>query len=192
MSEEDRPDASGPEAEGRSGETSVDFTLLNEQLEEALREKEQFHTMAQRAYADLANFKRRAAEEQDETRRNVNSRMLLKILSIADDLDRALELIPEDAVAPGWLDGLLLVQRSIDHILSSEGVTKIEPLGRIFEPRECEAVYYEETPNEEEGTVTKVVRDGYKHHDRVLRAAQVVVSKRPEPQTQADVVEEAQ
>ena len=67
--------------------------------------------------------------------------------------------------------------RFLGHVLEVEGVSKIEPLGQPFEPFECEAVLYEEIPGEEDGQVVKIVRNGYKHHNRVLRAAQVVVSK---------------
>ena len=66
-------------------------------------------------------------------------------------------------------------------ILDSEGVEKIEAKGQRFEPWEHEAVSYQETPDGEDGMVTDVFRDGYKLHDRVLRAAQVVVSKTPVP-----------
>ena len=190
MSEEDQPSESISDTENCRHETSEDPAVLNEQLNEALREKDQFHKMAQRAHADLSNFKRRAAEEQVEGKRSVKSQMLLKILSITDDLNRAIQLLPDDAVAPGWLDGILLMQRNIDQILGSEGVTKIEPLGQNFDPWECEAVSYEETSGESEGIVTSVIQDGYKHHDKVLRAAQVVVSKKPEPETQIDNAEE--
>ena len=68
-------------------------------------------------------------------------------------------------------------------ILDLEGVSKIEAEGQPFEPWEFEAVQYQETEDAEEGRVIEVVRNGYKRHDKVLRAAQVVVAKRPEPET---------
>jgi len=193
MSKEDRPDTSSePDEEGLQTKEEAETGLSKEEIEEALREKDQFRTMAQRAQADLINYKRRAEEERKETRRTATSHLLLRILAILDDLKRALTMIPEDAVAPGWLDGLLLVQRNIEGILDAEGVGKIEVLGQPFDPWECEAVFHEETPEEEEGRVIKVLRDGYKLNDRVLRAAQVIVSKRPESTVQPDNHEEAQ
>ena len=89
--------------------------------------------------------------------------------------------LPEDAVAPGWMEGLSLVQRNMGNVLDSEGVTKINALGEPFEPWGHEAVFYQETPDGEEGIVTDVIRNGYKLYDRVIRAAQVVVSKAPTP-----------
>ena len=182
MSKEKQVDDLGPPEEEQA--------LIREQMEEALREKEQFRAMAQRAQADLINYKRRIDEERREFRRNANSQLLLKVLSIADDLDRAVALVPDDAAAPGWFEGLRLVRRKIDNILTSEGITKIEADGRAFEPREHEAAFYEETPDGEEGMVVSVIRDGYKLHDKVLRPAQVAVSKAPEPSDPRETTEQ--
>lgn len=163
-----------------------------ELLEEALREKEQFRAMAQRAQADLENYKKRAIVEVSETRRVATSQLLLKMLSITDDLGRAILHIPGNAVASDWLDGLKLVIRSIDALLESEGVLKIEALGLSFDPREAEAVQYEETLEVEDGKVVSVIREGYKHHDKVLRAAQVIVAKAPEVAENNELIEEEQ
>ena len=186
MTEQKEPEDLGPPEDELSTLNGEDVALMREQLEEALREKDQFRAMSQRAQADLYNYKTRAAQEQESLRLNANSQIILKILSALDDLDRALRLVPEDAVATGWLEGLQLVQRNIESVLNSEGVTKIEAQSRVFEPWEHEAVFYEETPDSQEGIVIKVVRDGYKLHDKVLRAAQVIVSKSPEPQDQSE------
>ena len=182
----------GPDEEAHQPE-EVDVTplLLTEQLLEAQREKDQFRTMAQRAQADLVNYKNRALAEMEEIRRSTNSQLLLKMLTTVDDLERALSLVPQDAVAPGWLDGLNLVLRNINQTLDSKGVTKIEAQGRDFEPRELEAVQYRETSDAEEGKVIEVIRDGYKYHGKVLRAAQVIVAKEPEgPEVEPEKTEE--
>ena len=184
--EEKPPEAPAPGDDAEQAPQEDDGALVREELEEALREKEQFRTMAQRSQADLANYKRRASEEMEELRRSAISRLLLKIISVVDDLDRALSLVPEDSVAPGWLEGLQLVGRNMNNVLESEGVTKIEALGQPFAPWELEAVQFEETTDAEEGNVTRVLREGYKHHDRVLRAAQVIVAKKPEPEVKPE------
>ena len=159
---------------------------LQERLDEALREKDQFRAMAQRAQADLVNYKKRVTEEIQETRRSATTGVLLRTLSVVDDLERALSLIPDEAVAPGWREGLDLVLRNLTTLLDSEGVQKIEALGLSFDPREFEAVMHEETTEVDEGAVVRVVREGYKHRDRVLRAAQVVVAKAPPQESTAD------
>ena len=186
MSEEKQPDGLGPPDEEQPASEVDETALTREQQEEVLREKEQFRAMAQRAQADLVNYRRRAAEEQVELRRGANSQLLLRVLTIVDDLNRALSIVPDDAVAQGWLEGLLLVQRNLDSLLESEGVTKIEAEGQPFEPSEHEAVFYDETLDGKEGIVVEVIRDGYKLHDRVLRAAQVGVSKAPKSNEQQE------
>ena len=202
MTEDKQPEKAGPAGHAERAEDAEtgpepqqpseadDVSPLREQLEEALREKDQFRTMAQRAQADLVNYRDRAAKEREELRRSAKAELLLNALSIVDDLERALALVPDDAVAPGWLEGLQLVQRNMENILDAEGVSKIEAEGRPFEPWEHEAVLYEETPDTEEGMVVRVIRDGYKLHDKVLRAAQVAVSRAPEQEELSENTEQ--
>ncbi len=182
----DTPDVPEPaQVESEVGENTLPEPELAE-LEEALREKDQFRALAQRAQADLINYRRRAEDEREELRRSANTGLILRILTVVDDLDRALALVPDDAVAPGWLEGLQLVQRNLHNLLDAEGVTKMEAEGKPFEPWEHEAVLYEETTESEEGLVVMVFRDGYRQHDRIVRQAQVSVAKAPEPQHQAE------
>ena len=126
MAEERQPEDPALPQEQEPASEEDEISIARQELEEALREKEQFRTMAQRAQADLINYKRRAAEEREELARAVNSQLILRALSIADDLGRALALVPEDAVAPGWLEGIQLVERNLNNVLEFEGVTKID------------------------------------------------------------------
>ena len=174
-----------PEEPISEGGEEADENELQEQLDEALREKDQFRAIAQRAQADLVNYKKRMTEEIQESRRSATTGILLRTLSVGDDLGRALALIPEETVAPGWSEGLTLVLRNLNTVLESEGVQRIEALGRDFDPREFEAVMHEETAKVDEGTVVHVVREGYKHRDRVLRAVQVVVANSPPAETES-------
>ncbi len=164
---------------------------VQQRLEEALREKDQFRAMAQRAQADLINYRRRAEEEQEEARRHATTQIILKVLGVADGLERALVLVPDEAVNPGWLEGLRLVQRKMESVLESEGVTRIEALGQPFAPSEHEAVLYEvSSDGAEEGTVVRVIREGYKLKGKAIRPAQVAVSKAPEQEAQSKRADE--
>ncbi len=180
----------GEEAEDVSPQGGEDDNLagdeaddLQARLEEAEREREQFKGIAARAQADLVNYRRRAEEEKDEIRRNAKSTLLMKMLSTVDDLDRALAMIPGDQSA-GWSEGIDLVRRNVVNTLDAEGVTKVETLGKPYDPAFAEALLFRETEEGDEGTVVEVFKEGYMYKDRVLRAAQVVVAKRPEqPET---------
>ena len=146
--------------------------------------------MAQRSQADLENYKRRSAEEIAEVRRNATSQLLLKTLLVVDDLERAMSHIPDDAVAPGWLEGLQLVMRSVETLFESEGVNKIEAAGQPFDPREAERSTIRNDRSWKKGTSYQCVREGYKHRDKILRAAQVIVAKAPERQSESEPIEE--
>ena len=176
---QDREQNAADETAEDDGAATPSEADIAEQLEEALREKDQFRAMAQRSQADLVNYRRRATEEVEESRKAAKSHLLLKVISVVDDFGRALEMVPQDAVAPGWAEGLQLVHRKLESLLESEGVTRIEAEGQPFEPFEHEALLYQESPDKDEGTVLQVIREGYRLNGKVLRAAQVAVSKAP-------------
>ena len=175
----------GREDDGMAGDAADD---LQARLEEAEREREQFKGIAARAQADLVNYRRRAEEEKDEIRRSAKSTLLIKMLSTVDDLDRALAMIPGDQSA-GWGEGIELVRRNVVNTLDSEGVTHVETLGKLYDPAYAEALLFRETEDGDEGTVIEVFKEGYMYKDRVLRAAQVVVAKRPEQPEATDTNE---
>ena len=191
MSEECEPsDTSPQESDEKNKNKSCEESEVQALLDEALNEKSQFRAMAQRAQADLENYKKRAAKERDELKISTNETLLIRVLSVIDDLERAMELIPQDAVAPGWLDGLSLVMRNLTGILDSENIQKIDALGLPFNPWEFEAIQYQESEETEDGNVLKVLRNGYKRNDKIIRAAQVVVAKKPEDKIDSENEEE--
>ncbi len=183
MAEQTGPqEKAGPPTEEQAMPQKDELSLMRERLDEALREKDQFRLLAQRAQADLQNFKRRAAEEQEEARRKANTQLILKVLSIMDDLHLALSMAPDSASTQGWLEGLRLVERNLQAALEFEGVTRIQAQGQPFMPWEHEAVQFEETRDVEEGRVVRVLREGYRLNNKVIRAAQVAVARAPQHQ----------
>lgn len=178
----DAPDSdaacAAPRTDSAAPPAQIDVDLLIEQMAEAERERGQFKNMAQRAQADLLNYRRRAAEEQAELRRSANADLIGKLLEVVDNFERAIGMLPADA-ADGWHEGLALVQRNLMSILETEGVSKIEAAGKPFDPWEHEAVFHQETTDAEDGVIITVTREGYRLHDKVLRASQVIVAKTP-------------
>ena len=175
-----------PEGQGLSG-----LDDLNAQLEEAARERDQFRGMAQRTQADLVNYRRRVEEERAELQRSASAGLIMKLLLVMDDFQRALSHLPDEDVDAQWLEGVQLIMHKLDVILESEGVSRIEALGKEFDPFEHEALFYEESQDHEGGTVVTVIRDGYKLYDRVLRPAQVGVSK-PKSQEESHTGDETE
>ncbi len=175
---------SAPEGQPAPSISSLEEELaaLRPKLEEAERERKQFKELAQRAQADLINFRKRVDQDREELERSANARLLRKLLPIIDDLALALgHVSPQEANAP-WVEGVRLIHRKLLALLESEGVTPMAAEGQPFDPWEHEALLYQESETAEDGRVISVVRQGYKLHGRVLRPAQVVVARRPEPQ----------
>ena len=181
MTEDRQPDTY--DIEDQIENSAGDTPDLQERLDEAERERDQFRTLALRYKADLENYKKRAASEMDETRERANAQLLLKLIGVADDFNRALDYIPEDASGAGWVEGLRLTQRNIENVMQTEGLSRIEAaIGLPFDVYEHEAVFFEPTDEVDEGTVVRVVRNGYRLKNRVLRAAQVSVAQPIHPQ----------
>ena len=179
MSEEEQREH-GESAEAQEGATDDlnGVELLRAQLEEAQREGQQFRNLLQRVQADSVNYKRRVEEEREELQQRANAQLILRLLPVLDDYERALQHIPGDDAVRSWAAGVEMAYRSFRGVLASMGVTQIEAVGRTFDPQEHESMSYEITEDQEEGVVMSVVREGYKLHGRVLRPAQVTVSKR--------------
>ena len=152
--------------------------LLAAQLAEANRERDQFRAMAQRAQADLANYKRRAADDRQQALLNSKADIIRKFLGVVDDFGRAIDMLPANA-DPAWREGIALVQRNLVSVLQSERVTKIQSAGAPFDPNHHEALAYQETPDLPDGAIAIVMREGYRLDDRLLRPAQVIVAKAP-------------
>jgi molecular chaperone GrpE len=144
--------------------------LLQKEKEEAQR----FLANWQRAEADFVNYKRRVGQERAETTRLANAALIINVLPVLDDLERALASLNIELAGLTWFDGVRLIHRKLQLVLESAGVSQIEAEGRPFDPRFHEAVMYGEG---EEGKVVAEVQRGYKLHDRVLRPAMVVVGK---------------
>ena len=89
---------------------------VDKSLKEALKEKERFQSIAQRAQADLVNYRSRVIQEQEELRRTVKSGVLTRFIGIIDDLERAISEIP-DTVEKGWHEGIQLVLRNLENSL---------------------------------------------------------------------------
>ena len=147
-----------------------------EHFDEVLREKEQFRSIAQRAQADLVNYRNRATQELEEAKRTVKFGLLTRFLSVADDLSRAVDSVPNDS-DQNWSEGILLVLRNLENIFEMEGVKKLEALGVQFDPYLHEALLYEENEDANEGEIITVIQEGYSINDRILRPSRVVVAQ---------------
>ena len=175
-SEEHEGQESGDEARG---ELSVDE--LQARLEEVERERSQFRGMAQRAQADLMNYRQRVEKEREDAHRNMVERGMRNLLPIIDDLSLAIQHTPHNTEEAPWFEGVRLIERRLHALLELEGVTEMDAEGQPFDPWQHEALFMIDTLDDEPGIVVDVIRPGYKIQDRVLRTAQVSVTQTLQP-----------
>jgi molecular chaperone GrpE len=169
----------GQTADGpHSGLSAVDEAVeeLTAQLEAAKTLAAEHLASLQRTAADFANFKRRTAEDRERDLGLASEFLLLKLLVVADDFDRALEAMPAELKGVAWIEGISLLDRKLRALLESEGVTPIEAVGRLFDPREHEAITTVPSTGRPEGEVVAEIQRGYRVRDRVLRPALVAIA----------------
>ena len=175
-------------AVGADGQDSNDGVDKDESIEDAVdlsQEIDHYKSIAQRAQADLVNYRNRAIQELEESKRTVQFGLLSRFISVVDDLERAMENLPEESQNE-WSEGIALVLRNLEKILELEGVVQIESLGKPFDPKEHEALLYEENTEIQVGQIVSVIQQGYRLNDRIIRPARVTVSKLIEKESQED------
>jgi len=126
----------------------------------------------QRAQADFTNFKRRIEQEKEEIGKFANSILVVSLLPVLDDLERALGSVSDDIAELSWVDGIRLIERKLRGILEAQGLFPIEAVGEVFDPYLHEAARQDEG---KEGIVIEELHKGYKFNDRVIRPSRVVV-----------------
>ena len=166
-------------------ENEEDSTVVPETSIDLSEEIDHYKSIAQRAQADLVNYRNRASQEIEEAKRAVQFGVISRFISIVDDLERAVENAPEGAQTE-WTEGVELVLRNLEKALELEGVSQIESLGKSFDPREHDALLYEENSDTEDGLILNVIQQGYRLNERIIRPARVIVSKFTEQENQED------
>ncbi len=146
------------------------------ELEETTAREKEYLDLLQRNQADFINYRRRVEREREEQAKFAEAELILKLLPILDDFNRAQEAMPPEIAEADWARGVELVKKKLMAVLKEEGLSKVEAEGKDFDPQEHEALVYEESDEYEEGKVKAVISDGYRLHGRVIRPAQVVVS----------------
>jgi molecular chaperone GrpE len=150
---------------------------LRDRAERAEREATENRTAWQRSAADFSNYRRRTEQQREEELGLANEGLLLKLLAVVDDLDRAVAHVPPELLGSPWVEGINAIDRKLRSLLDSEGVTPIDVVGGPFDPRLHEAVMHEETADVPDEHVTRELQRGYRVRDRVLRPALVAVAK---------------
>ena len=150
----------------------------HEQPAEAPREtKEDPQDQLLRMKADFENSRKRLERDKQEAIKYANERLLVEILPIVDNLDRAMASLSEGHDPEKVKKGLKLAQEEIHQILEAHGVKTVQALGEPFDPERHEAVATVES-DQEEGTVVDEVQRGYALNGRLIRPSRVRIAQK--------------
>lgn len=141
--------------------------------------RESEHERFLRLAADFDNYKKRVAREYEEMVRTANVRLLRSMLDVFDNFDRALAGGASEGSPDAYRKGMELIHSQFNDLLSREGVTAIESLGKPFDPNLHEAVMQMVSNQYDEGIICQEIQKGYLIDNRVVRHARVVVSSGP-------------
>lgn len=150
---------------------------------EALRaERDELRDKFMRVLADAENSRKRAERDRKEAEMYGGTRLARDLLPVYDNLNRALQAIPEEsrAASTALIEGVELTLRELTNVMSKHGITKISPAaGDQFDPQLHEAMFEAPVPGTKSGQIIQVMTEGFLLHDRLLRPAQVGVSSTP-------------
>ncbi len=136
-----------------------------------------------RALAEVENTRRRAQRELEDARKYAVANFARDVLTVADNLKRALDAVPENAEASEDLkalsEGVGLTERELLSMMERHGIKKVDPMGQKFDPNLHQAMFEADTPGADPGTVIEVAQAGYVIGERLLRPAMVGVAKKP-------------
>lgn len=180
---ENKPEVETPETEATNGETAVEEVeetkepTLEEQLEAARAEAEDYKDRWMRSQAEFANARKRMEKQRLDTFSLATNEVLMKLLPVLDDFERAMESVPDEIGDDSWFEGMQLVQRKLNTILEHFNVEPIEAVGAPFDPNLHEAISQEPSDEYESGVVIRELQKGYQSGDRVLRPSLVTVAE---------------
>ncbi len=156
-----------------------DIEALSAALEEATARADHEHDLHLRAVAEFRNFRRREAERQDALRQYASRELVLKLLAIVDDFERALESAGQSHDFEALYEGLGLTVRKLAEMLDAEGVRPIEAVGQQFDPAVHEAVMRVEDSEHPDNMVVAELQKGYTMGSEVIRPSRVSVAVTP-------------
>ncbi|MCX6844716.1 MAG: nucleotide exchange factor GrpE [candidate division WOR-3 bacterium] len=152
-------------------------TLLKEQIEESAKSCKTFQEEYLRALADFENYRKRVERDSEQSRRLALERLIMDLLPVLDNFDRAVRAAGGERGADSVRTGMELIHRQLREALCKHGLEEYSCVGTEFDPRRAEAISFVHTDEHKPGTVVAEACKGYSCGERVLRPAKVVVAK---------------
>ena len=170
--------------EGMDGPIDLDaaFDFPTDETTALKAERDELKDRLLRALAEAENSRKRGERDRRDAEVYGGTRLARDILTVYDNLNRALEIVDEDlkTQAPGLIEGIELVQKDLIAAFSKHQIRAVNPeFGEKFDPQEHQAMFEAPVPNAPAGTIIQVMNVGFTIGERLLRPAQVGVSSTP-------------
>ncbi len=164
--------------EQSAGEESV--VSMREALEKKEAECRELQDKYVRAVAEMDNFRKRMNREMNESVKFANEKILGDLLTVVDNMERAITHTREKKDFDSLIDGLELTMKEFKGVFERYGVQTVESVGHVFDPSKHHAVAMIESDTHGENVIVEEFRKGYLLNDRVLRPSLVSVAKKKE------------
>lgn len=152
---------------------------LTQALATAEQEKVLHRDAMLRMQAEMENLRKRLIRDLEKSRRFALERIMKDLLPLRDSMERGLEADVDSSTTASLLEGQALTLKMLAKVMQDHDLELIDPMGEPFNPEFHEAVAVQPSEELEENSVMEVLQKGYKLHDRLVRPAMVVVSRKP-------------
>jgi len=176
-SQDTQPAEKGAPESPQHGADAPDVEALQQELEEARAQSRHHLDQWKRSAANLENYRKHVEKERADLVKLTKASVIVQILPVLDDLDRAFATIPFDLRSFTWTEGLALIDRKLQAILEQQGLEEIDESGVPFDPTQHQAMLEEHTDEYSDGHVMAILQKGYKLDGRVLRPALVKIAR---------------
>jgi len=159
--------------------SAVETARLEKALQEEKKKNEEYLTLLKYLQADFENLQKRTKKEIEEMVKYGHEDLVVSLLPILDDLERALDAGKSSDNKDAVVEGLEVVLKAAQNVLFQKGLSPINSVGKKFDPTKHEAIGFISSADYEDNTVMRELRRGYMLGDKVIRPSIVEVARKP-------------
>ena len=170
---------SAPESSGGNKESGASPEAADNAVSAVTAERDQLRDQLLRTAADFDNFRKRTRKEIEEARTRGREDAVKDVLPVFDNLERAVSAATSAQTIESVVEGVKMVLKLFEDTSERMGLTRVKAVGERFDPSVHEAIQQQETEAHAPGTILTEIVPGYMIGQRLLRAAMVVVARKP-------------
>jgi len=150
---------------------------LKDEIKQLKVKNEDLNDKFTRLVAEFDNYKKRTDKEYLSLIQNANEKLIFELLPVVDDLERSLDHLDEKSDFMTILEGFQLIHKNISSLLEKQGLKPMQSIGEEFDPDQHDALMQVENKDVDSNKIVDEHLKGYIYNDKVIRHAQVIVSK---------------